>query len=177
MILMIAFMIFTVLYHLSLNSALDPLLKYLPKSLEADERALLEAENGVDQNGQGEKTATESKELPPAPHQKPNFLTKFLKPHIYQDYATMRRMVPRDFVNIEYEPEVERDAYLQPSIRSEPMLLWIPRDGCGVSRQEIRDTRRIIPITDEGAFFDEKNKIIWDQEEGVAPIHEEKTYY
>lgn len=44
LILMIIFLIFTILYHISLNAALQPLLSYLPKTLEAEERRLLAAE-------------------------------------------------------------------------------------------------------------------------------------
>ncbi|KAL8687083.1 MAG: hypothetical protein Q9224_005257, partial [Gallowayella concinna] len=46
-ILMVIFLIFVILFHLSLNAALEPLLKYLPKSLEAEEQSLLAAEDGV----------------------------------------------------------------------------------------------------------------------------------
>lgn len=183
MIMMIVFLIFTVLYNISLNSALGPLLNYLPKSLEAEERDLRVAEKGGASNGAGpssDKADVKSPErtLTDAPHAKPGILTKFLKPHIYCDYSTMRRMVPHDFVNIEYEPEVARDAYFHPSIKAEPMTLWIPRDEAGVSTQEVRDTSKVIPITDEGAHFNEKGKIIWDNTtEDIAPIHEGKIYY
>ncbi|KAK5177136.1 phosphate metabolism protein 7, partial [Cryomyces antarcticus] len=46
LILMIILLIFTALYHVSLNAAIDPLMKYLPKSLDAEERRLLDIENG-----------------------------------------------------------------------------------------------------------------------------------
>ncbi|KAF2755311.1 DUF221-domain-containing protein [Pseudovirgaria hyperparasitica] len=186
LILMIIFIIFTALYHISLSNALGPLLTYLPKSLQAEEQHLMSLETGL--NGTGESSSAvpdknggeyNSEKQSPAPHPKPNMLTKFLKPHIYNDYQTMRRMVPRSFVNVEYEPQIERDAFFHPAIRSEPMLIWIPRDPCGVSKQEIADTSKVIPITDEAAHLDDKNKIVWDADanEGVAPIHEEKIYY
>jgi len=190
LILMILLLVFTALYNVALNSALNPLLNYLPKSLEAEERSLLEIENGVASDGQSpdgepstEKvvattTAAPSKTLPPAPHKKPNIITKFLRPDLYTDYATMRRLVPRDFANIEYEPEVERDAYYPPAVRAKPMLLWIPRDPAGVSAQEVADTSKVIPITDEGCHLDENNKMVWDEESALtAPIYEPKIYY
>ena len=190
LILMILLLVFTALYNVALNSALTPLLNYLPKSLEAEERSLLEIENGVASDGQSpdgepstEKvvaatTAVSSKTLPPAPHKKPSIITKFLRPDLYTDYATMRRLVPRDFANIEYEPEVERDAYYPPAVRTKPMLLWIPRDPAGVSAQEVADTSKVIPITDEGCHLDEKNNMVWDEEGALmAPIYEPKIYY
>ncbi|OCK81523.1 DUF221-domain-containing protein [Lepidopterella palustris CBS 459.81] len=189
LIMMIILLVFTILYNSSLSSALDPLLGYLPKTLEAEERSLLAAENAEtviasdDQSTPGvesktEKAATTTTGLPPAPHKKPNFLVKFLKPHIYQDYATMRRLVPRDFGEITYAPEIERDAYFPPSVKSPPMLIWIPSDKAGVSKQEVKDTAaKGIPITDDGASFDDKGKIVWGQEPRTAPIYEEKVFY
>ena len=190
LILMILLLVFTALYNVALNSALTPLLNYLPKSLEAEERSLLEIENGVTSDGQSpdgepstEKgvaatTAAPSTTLPSAPHKKPSIITKFLRPDLYTDYATMRRLVPRDFVNIEYEPEVERDAYYPPAVSAKPMLLWIPRDPAGVSAQEVADTSKVIPITDEGCHLDEKNKMVWDEEGALtAPIYKPKIYY
>lgn len=213
-ILMVVALVGTVLFHIAMNSALDPLLYNLPKSLEAEEEVLA-LESGDYNNGttaaagtsNGEKSleaagapaasaasadpallaseATGEKTistLPAAPHPKPNLLTKFLKPHIYADYATLRRLVPQDRsgATTTYSPEVERNAYMPPSVRSETPLLWIPRDEMGISRQEIAHTAKVIPITDEGAALDEKGAVYWvaEKEEGARPpIWEEKTYY
>ncbi|OBT41569.1 hypothetical protein VE00_09155 [Pseudogymnoascus sp. WSF 3629] len=205
-ILMVVALVGTVLFHIAMNSALDPLLYNLPKSLEAEEE-ILALESGTStatpgvlagQNGEksleagasadpallaseatGEKTVAS---LPAAPHAKPNILTKFLKPHIYADYATLRRLVPHDVAGSvsNYSPEVERDAYLPPSVKSATPLLWIPRDEMGISRQEIAHTAKVIPITDEGAALDEGGNVYWvaEKEEGARPpIWEEKTYY
>ncbi|KAI9821658.1 MAG: hypothetical protein M1827_002239 [Pycnora praestabilis] len=198
-IIMVLFTILTILYHFALNSALDPLMKYLPRSLQAEEEALLALEDGRTMSGEtmanekgihavatknGQSSAGkdldndyDGKELPPVPMKKPNFLSKWLRPDKYTDYHTMRRLVPRDFVDIQYSPEIERDAYYNPAIASQTPLLWIPRDSAGVSRQEIRHTSKIIPMTDEGAHFDEKNRIVWDAEGGRPPIYQEKIYY
>ena len=187
LILMIVYLIFIVLFHFSLNSAIDPLLMYLPKSLQAEEESLLSLEDGKT-NGDGitdkkglqvtaNDTGTDGKELPPAPHKKPNFITKFLHPEIYTDYQTLRRLVPRGFAEIEYAPEVERDAFYHPAIASPTPILWIPRDEMGVSRQECRHSSKVIPMTDDGAGFDEKGKMVWDQETARPPIYQEKIYY
>ena len=180
---------------MSLNAAMDPLLYYLPKSLEAEEEGLLALEDGRISDDSMERKGghvsaqrfssrdTETspsaveKTLPAAPHKKPNFLIKWLRPDVYTDYPTMRRLVPRGFADISYSPETERDAYYHPAIKSPTPLLWIPRDSVGVSRQEIKHTSRVIPITDEGAGFDTKGKLIWDHEHGRPPIYEEKVYY
>jgi hypothetical protein len=46
-----------------------------------------------------------------------------------------------------------------------------------VSKQEVKHSARVIPITDEDAWLDDKNKIHWDVDKGVPPIFEEKIYY
>ena len=168
---------------------------YLPKSLQVEEESLLSLEDGnsnnngdpmTDKKGLHATTHDKSidsspdsngKDLPPAPHKKPNFITKFLFPHKYTDYHTLRRLVPRGFAEIEYTPETERDAFYNPAISSPTPILWIPRDQMGVSQQECRHTSKVIPMTDEGAGFDEKGKMVWDQETARPPIYQEKIYY
>jgi len=144
---------------------------------------LREAEGGPSgvSNDVTESTPVEmdtGKALPaPPPRKEPNLILKFFHPDKYADYATLRKLVPHDFADISYTPEVERDAYRHPSISAQSPLLWIPRDIAGVSRQEIMHTSKVIPITDEDAVIDEKNKITWNEEKGRPPIYEEKIYY
>ena len=191
-VLMVVFLVFTILYHISLNAALDPLLYNLPKTLEAEEesiRGLLAAEAGH-QNGTGARNDSVAKDSEhneksnqvveaPAPTKKPNFMTKFFKPHIYSDYASLRQLVPHDLLDADnlYEEAVEKNAYFPPSAVSEAPLLWIPRDDAGISRQEILHTSKVIPITDEGCTFDEKNKLVWDTETARPPLWQPKIYY
>ena len=193
LVLMIIFLIFMVLYHISFNSAIAPLLYYLPRNLEAEEDALLGAEAGVAGPSNGHHMAekdgvAEDSEisdggkavngLGPAPHKKPSMFKKFLRPDIYTDYSTMRRLVPRE-IEISYNPEVERDAYQHPAVQDISPLIWVPRDPMGVSRQECIHTSKITPMTDEGAGFDAKGKIMWDLEgtDGRPPVYQEKVYY
>ena len=201
----------TVLYHLSLRSAIGPMLKYLPKTMAAEEESLLAIENGhleVRPSDHDEKMGSEftgdiggtattgirNGKTPdkamrvlaedangahgrlPSPVTKPSFLMKWLRPDKYCDYRTLRRLVPMAFADIAYTAEQERQAYHHPAIASPTPLLWIPRDQAGVSRQEVRHTAQAIPITDEGAYLDDKNRIITNQEEN-PPIHQEKIYY
>ena len=190
-VLTVIFLVFVILFHVSLNSAIDPLLTYLPRSLEVEEESLLALEDGnldsgksADEKGthvaaQGLRNGDTStgKGLPAPPQKKPNFISKWLSPHKYTDYHTLRRLVPRGFAEIAYDPITERDAYYHPAIASPTPMLWIPRDQMGVSRQECRHSSKIIPMSDEGAHFNEKNKLIWDQDAGNPPIYQEKVYY
>jgi calcium permeable stress-gated cation channel len=186
--LMVILLIVCILYHVSLNSALNPLLYYLPRSLEAEEETLLQVEEGsmpsraggnsFDKPGlNGSHSAETEKSLPsPPPHKKPGLFAKFFKPDVYTDYATMRRLVPHDFTPIHYPEEIAREAYHHPAITDRPPLLWVPRDQAGVSRQECEHTSRVIPMTDEGAYFDEKGKMVVVKDD-TAPIFEPKVYY
>jgi len=165
-VLMILLLVITVLYHMSLNAALSPLLKYLPKTLHAEEMRIANAENGGYQNGKDEEK--ESPELVEtaanAPrHPKPNMLTKFLKPHIYNDYATMRRLVPEHVTpDDEIDDGLIKVAYLSPSVWDEVPRLIVPRDAGGISGNEVVESGKIVPITDAGATLNEKNNIVVD---------------
>jgi calcium permeable stress-gated cation channel len=181
MILMIIFLIFTALYHIALNSALTPLLMYLPKSMDAEERRLLVEEHAAANGGRLEEGGyAEGEKYPaagvasangngyphaagpasPTPQKKPGMFAKFLRPDKYQDYASMRRLVPKD-VDINYDEQTAETAFFHPAITNITPLLWVPRDTMGVSQQECAQTGQVIPITDEGAFLDDKNKIVW----------------
>lgn len=194
LIIMVALLIFTVLFHISLNSALDPLLYNIPLSLLAEEEnaRLLDPEGSAannnekvhDLNGDGVVDASEN-HLASAQaarsaaysHKPGNIIVRFLKPWIYSDYTTLRKFVPRGVYLEPYSPEVVENAYNPPSVTSQPPLLWIPSDAAGVSKQEIAHTSKVIPITDVGCELDENGKLVWDQENSRPPIWEEKILY
>lgn len=185
--LMAVFFVFTLLYHLTLNSALGPLLSSLPRSLQIEEELIQarhapvsdpEIDGAVDNkeaNGVGGAEVNGAVQTP----KKPNFLLKFLKPWIYADYATLREMVPHEdsIGGIEYADDVSANAYFPPSVTSAAPILWIPEDPIGVSKQEVALTGKVIGISDEGCYLDEKNKIQWDAEGARPPIWTEKIYY
>jgi hypothetical protein len=196
MVLMIICLVFTVLFHLSLNSALNPLLYNLPLTLLAEEETarLLDPEKGTgagpsaqahhDLNGDGQIDHTEAqvshaREASKATGKAGNFLTRFLQPWRHADYATLRALVPRGVELEPYSDEVVANAYHPPSVTSQTPLLWIPSDakGAGVSVQEVAHTGRVIPITDEGCELNEEGKLVWDREGSRPPVWEEKIYY
>ncbi|KAH7030857.1 uncharacterized protein B0I36DRAFT_362663 [Microdochium trichocladiopsis] len=181
MVLMIAFLVFTALFHLTMNSAMAPLLANLPRSLGVEEQSLRARLTGQLSNGHSNGDANEKvvPEEASAPPKKPNFIAKWLKPWAYADYETLRRLVPHDGIDFDnlYSAETERDAYYPPSVSKPAPLLWIPEDRMGISKQEIRDTDKVIPITDEGCTLNDKNKLEWDTETVRPPIWDEKIYY
>lgn len=194
-VIAVVLLITTIIVHLTFSSALDPLLYNLPRTLEIEEESLLgpdleatgSGESGVngertDTNGEPKKTALR-KLAPGGPQgsaqKQGNVVARWLKPWAFADYATLRKLVPNDFVDPErmYTDEVEADAYFPPSVTSKTPLLWIPEDKAGVSKDEIIQTSKVIPITDEGCTLDEKNKLQWDAEAARPPIWDEKVYY
>ncbi|KAF4979745.1 hypothetical protein FZEAL_4102 [Fusarium zealandicum] len=193
-VLMVAFLIFSILFQITMSKALDPLLYSLPRSLEVEEEAIQrsqqgsELEEGQAHNGLGTSngagnTQGARKVLPGGSggvQKKGNLFTKWLKPWIFADYATLRQLVPheRDFgLDGQYPEEVERDAYFPPSVTSQTPVLWIPADPAGVSKQEVFNTSKVIPISDEGCTLNDKNHIDWDTEGARPPIWSEKIYY
>ncbi|KAL2126444.1 hypothetical protein VTI74DRAFT_891 [Chaetomium olivicolor] len=204
LVLMVVFLVFTVLFHLSLNSALNPLLYNLPLTLLAEEESsrLIDPEagtagmgpstsynsaeksatNGRDLNGDGvvdgaEDSVAHAREARKVTGKSGNVFTRFLKPWIYADYTTLRNLVPRGMLIEPYSEEVAANAYFPPSVTSATPLLWIPADAAGVSKQEVAHTSRVIPITDEGCELDEKGKLVWDREGTRPPVWEEKILY
>lgn len=186
-ILMAVFLIFTILFHLTISKALDPLLYDLPRTLGVEEE-LLQARTTVtsdpedggatkEANGNG---VTGVLSTGSGVSKKGNFFSKFLKPWVYADYETLRKLVPVESnagALWEYPEEVEAHAYWPPAATSQVPILWIPADPSGVSKQEIMHTSKVIPISDEGATLNEKNKIDWDEEGARPPIWNEKVYY
>lgn len=201
-VLMVLFTIFTALAHISLNDALDPVVSYLPRTLEAEEEGLRSDQSYHDNgssstHGSGSGSVrmdekdenfenkgkdshiTYSEVIPRRrrPPVKKNPFFKWLHPDIYSDYYNLREKVKHDFVDIKYPENVAENAYYPPSVSSPTPLVWIPRDLGGVSRLEVQATNEIIPITDEGAHLDEKNDVIWDEDWMKLPIWQEKIYY
>lgn len=198
--LMIVFLVFTILYHMTMSRAIDPLLYNLPCTMSAEEeyqQGLLEPSGDADSTdvevaplskdnrqyshpknmeeaiGDGKVTVT-------AADRASNFLTRFLKPWAFSNYWTLRELVPHEGnfnFAAQYSDEVETTAYLPAAVCSPAPILWIPEDAAGVSKREIAETRGTVAITDEGCTLNEKNKIVWDTVGARPPIWTEKIYY
>lgn len=117
-----------------------------------------------------------SRWISPDPNIKPNFLIKWLHPEIYADYTILRQMLPPDMPDPVLPEDYLSRAYYPPNMVAPAPVLWIPRDAGGVSQQEVAHTSKVIQITDEGAYLDEKNRIITDLE-GPSPVIIEKILW
>jgi len=102
--------------------------------------------------------------ITPDPNIKPNFLLKFLHPEVFADYHILRQQVPENAPEYVYESSMMKDAYSPPSMRKRSPRIWIPRDVAGISRQEVVHSSKVIEITDEGAWLDEKGGVSVDLE-------------
>lgn len=196
-VLMFIFLIFTILVNITISNALDPLLYSLPRSLQIEEELMQrseansEPEDGQVNNGTDGANGTDAVGKRNGVHKfvpggkqgvqkEGNFVMKWLKPWIYADYETLRKLVPQESQvgsTYNYTEEVVQNAYWPPSATSQTPILWIPEDAAGVSKQEVALTSKVIPITDEGCTLNDKNHIEWDAEGARPPIWEEKIYY
>ncbi|KAJ5688862.1 hypothetical protein N7462_003254 [Penicillium macrosclerotiorum] len=163
-VIMALFTIGTVLAHLSLNEALEPLNSFLPRSLDVEEELLMEKEDAVAEINDNRRS---------------RFLAfwSWFHPNVYQDFAAIRRKVRKNVTAVNYSEEEMRTAYFEPCIASSTPTVWIPRDRWGFSRHEVLETDPVISITDEGAHLNEKNKIVWDKYDPSLPIRELKVLY
>jgi calcium permeable stress-gated cation channel len=118
-----------------------------------------------------------TKLISPDPNVKPNFVIKWLHPEVYADYTILRQMIPPDAPDAVLQEDYARKAYYSPSMMTPTPVLWIPRDPGGVSQQEVAHTSKMIHITDEGAYLDEKtNRIIMDLD-APSPVILERIIY
>lgn len=121
----------------------------------------------------------------PKPTKIPGFLQKLINPERNSTPQLSSRL--DKFYHQPQEPlpvEIAKRAFFHPAITSPTPIVWIVHDDMGISQREVNDTKKEVPglqITDEQAFFDEKNKVVWKgQEEGKAreaPVWEERIVY
>lgn len=175
LVLQIIFLVFTVLFHISIVNALDPMLYNMPQSLLSEEANRLP---GLVVGNDGKLAAP----AVPAGHLEANgsytgsvdgsqptggMLQRYLKPWKFDSYAHMRTLLPNDADRVDYAaqytPEIQRTAYLPPSAGAQAPLLWIPQDEAGVSNQEIAQTTTI-EMTNVGSSLNEKGKVNWDND-------------
>ncbi|EGD99422.1 hypothetical protein TESG_06856 [Trichophyton tonsurans CBS 112818] len=193
MILMGMFTVFTALCHVSLNEALTPLLSALPHTLNNEDDWTCTTPSDFEKPEFLSRSMTSGKEFLPrrqstltlaeittAPDsiwdKLKNFRWWLFHPSIYANYAALREKIRQD-PSIPYDEHISDNAYYPSCVYSPPPLLWIPRDAGGVSRQEVELTSTIIPMTDNEAHLDEKNKVVWDKVGMKPPIWEEKVFY
>lgn len=193
--LMVILFILTIIYQTYLNLILTPLTNTLSDQLmaENEQEALAQAnedgasapidvtENGVQpkqtNNAFDNKTANAFAE-----HCKRGGLfAPFLFNGSKSKYPALRRQLWDAFPGRPapaIPEETLKHAYHHPAITAKPPKLWIVKDELGVSEQEIKESKKVIDISDDRAHFDEKGKIQWDRDDlRKAPIWKDRVEY
>ncbi|SCU78587.1 LAMI_0A05138g1_1 [Lachancea mirantina] len=103
----------------------------------------------------GEETS-----IPAAP-----FWKRYFQPHIYLSYKVARSILPEIYNLPDPEDTTDADAlknaYNYPAVGAKCPMMWVPRDPYGFSDTQLTLLGSDIPMSDEGAGFDEKGNIIW----------------
>jgi hypothetical protein len=180
-VLMVVFLVFTAIYHAVMRNALRPLTMYLPSSLDEDHQLALFSHHDIHSYDESkaslspsDEAAAESKAVSA---RKVGLFTKLFDPRKFKSHQSVRALVP-NYAPPQYAEIEEAQAYLNPAITSVKPRLWIVRDDMGISKQEVKDSREVVDISDEFARFDEKGKIVWDVEHVVnVPVWEKRVDY
>jgi calcium permeable stress-gated cation channel len=117
------------------------------------------------------------------PDRKPNFFLKWLHPEIYEDFSVLRHVMPlpTDMTAEEANAtaasgtDLERRAYYPPAVSLPAPRLWIPRDDACVSRQEVAHSGKVIKIYDDGAYLNERGRVVVDMD--TSPLVEPRILY
>jgi hypothetical protein len=186
-VLMAVFLGATVIYHVTMNRALEPFIKYLPESTDgSDLREMFKTEDNKSYDASRTSTSPSESQRLAEPKglnaKKTALFGKFFDPSKFKSHAAAQKLVP-DWAPPLYEEEEANTAYYNPCISSSPPPLWIAKDEMGISAREIQESSQVNPITDEYARFDgPKGKIVWNSpDEGGnlrdVPIYEKRIEY
>ena len=179
LVIMIVFLVIAAIFHFLMDRALAPLEQGLPLDLipqnshDYDESKVGPAIGqpgyyGEDDRQNGHHTHTHTTRaavdveangsLPVG--QTGNKLTQRLRPYIDSHFYQPNK--GRTF----FLPEFGYDygnAYYNPAVIDDAPFLWLAKDPCGVSNMLVRDNEAAgLPSSDRFAWFDEKNKLQWD---------------
>jgi len=164
-----------------MRHALKPLMDYLPDSLDGDAQIAM-----FTTSDHKSYDAEKSEGIPPSEAKtveakkfsakKASFFSRIFDPRKFKSHQSVRSLVP-NYTPPQYEAEDAALAYFDPNVTSPVPQLWIVRDEMGISAREVRESSEVVGISDENARFDEKNKVVWDEEVEAAPIWEKRIDY
>jgi hypothetical protein len=179
--LMAFFLGCTVIYHALMRHALKPLTTYLPESFDGDHQL-----NMFDTTDHKSYDLSKSEGVPPSEvgtavtkkkfsTKKASLFGRVFDPKTFKSHEAVKSLLPNQ-PTPRYLEEEEDKAYYNPAITSPVPQLWIVRDEMGISRQELKDSSQVCHITDEHARFNEKNKVVWTQQEGNIVLSDVPTW-
>lgn len=143
-VLMVIALVATILFHIKLNDAFNPLIDVVP---------ILNANHALDQ----EETAVEMKHMDDKGRESP-----FNDPLVAKDQARQG--------SFGRFSDSSLPSYTHASLKAKAPTLWITPDSLGVCRDEIQRTRdeAKMSVQETGAYVDEAGNVVWDGE--TAPV-------
>lgn len=196
--IMVVFLVVLIVFQILLDRALAPLEQHIPLELLSEnkystilvEPSMEEQEMKQDQieaGGSSRNTSAPEFVKPegeaPQPKTKPfNFLSRRIEPMVLKFYESNKAIVPASESEAwipSYTSEEYEHAYLNPAITAPAPIIWLAKDPAGVSTIMIEENREAgIETTDQHAELDEKNKLVWREEEvKEAPIWQRPVRY
>jgi hypothetical protein len=182
-VLMAVFLGFTIIYHILMRQALHRLTQYLPDNMDDDAQLAMFATTDT-RSYDASKAGAPPSEAPPLPPtglaaKQAAFFSRLFDPRKFKSHQAVHGLLP-NYPPPRYEEQEEAKAYFNPAVTSEKPKLWIVRDEMGISRQECKDSWDMaeIEMTDEGATFNEKGKVVWEEKKvQEVPIWEKRVDY
>jgi calcium permeable stress-gated cation channel len=185
-ILMIILLIATIIYHSILNRVLKSVKANIAVNAEGETVPLLAAEEGNAENVENHESRRKSADI--GLSKLPSSISEPIARSVESYIASTRSRI-RSWMNdpsarqpedeVQYSKEEIRTAYLNPALTSRTPKLWLVKDDAGVSAHEIEENEAVgIAATDEGAFLDSHNRVVWAQDDfGKVPIFKTPVNY
>ncbi|KAH7027615.1 uncharacterized protein B0I36DRAFT_364795 [Microdochium trichocladiopsis] len=175
LVMLVILFVGTIIYNIVLNRYLNPLEDHLPEKLlrtdtEENESLLAAAEQGEAVSDEQSRLQRIGRDLR-VPSQIRDPIAQFFEPHIYASHKAMAvflGLADESTNVVEYKQETLRNAYLNPSLTSEPPTVWLPNDshdsgdtaGLGLSKEEIRENESVgIKTVDDGAWITKNGQV------------------
>jgi hypothetical protein len=180
-VLMAVFLGATIIYHVLMRQALKPLMVYLPDDLDGEDRTSMFSKADHKSYDAAKAGVPPSEAQPVTPKKlsakKAGLFSRLFDVRKFKSSNGVKSLIP-NCTPPQYENEDAEQAYFDPAITSPVPRLWIARDEMGISRTEVKDTSEVVPISDEFAWFNEKGKIVWDEERILdIPVWEKRVDY
>jgi hypothetical protein len=169
----------TILYNALMNKYLAPLEKHLPADLahehaRSDEsRPLLAAAEEGRVHDESPSQIQRLGQQAHVPQRIVDPLARFFEPHVFASYEAVKNWLSEDKQALrdleddepEYSEDKLKNAYLNPALTSSTPVIWLPRDGIGASKNEIRENEDSgLKASDKAAWIDEKGRVCWDEQ-------------
>lgn len=163
----------TIIFNYTTNRYFSPMEQYLPADLalesEDDEQAplLSSAEEGeADALRNTESNIQHLSTRSHVPSKVISPVAQFLQPHIFASHTAMRAWLRDGDIDLDdapdYSEEDVKKAYLHPAYTSKTPVVWVARDGMGVSTNEVKENETEgIGCSDQGAWIDGEGRLKW----------------